>query len=179
MADDREVWESIRRRDARAFDDLYQQSYASLFRFIRQLVGCESAAQDVTQEIFLRLWQNPNGFEPDKGSLRGYLFGIARNRCLEWWRRHGAKVSVQDEAGPPSTYQDDVDRPSLIVDTLSRLHPDQRALLWLREVEGHSYGELAEILHVPIGTVKSRLFAAREELRRIWLGKGTRERENP
>jgi RNA polymerase sigma-70 factor, ECF subfamily len=52
-------------------------------------------------------------------------------------------------------------------DVLARLEPDARSLLWLREVEGYSYAELAEILDVPVGTVKSRLFTAREELRRI------------
>jgi RNA polymerase sigma-70 factor (ECF subfamily) len=54
-------------------------------------------------------------------------------------------------------------------DGLMRLDADERGLLWLREVEGYSYEELAEILGVPLGTVKSRLFTARESLRRIWM----------
>jgi RNA polymerase sigma-70 factor (ECF subfamily) len=53
-------------------------------------------------------------------------------------------------------------------DAFGRLPEDQRTLLWLREVEGQSYAELAEILGIPIGTVRSRLFAAREELRKVW-----------
>jgi RNA polymerase sigma-70 factor, ECF subfamily len=53
-------------------------------------------------------------------------------------------------------------------DALARLPKEQRALLWLREVEGQSYAELAVILEIPIGTVRSRLFAAREALRKIW-----------
>ena len=57
---------------------------------------------------------------------------------------------------------------SLVGDALSRLNEDQRSLLWLREVEGQSYAELAHILEIPVGTVRSRLFAAREELRKIW-----------
>ena len=55
-----------------------------------------------------------------------------------------------------------------MTDALRRLPPDQRTLLWLREVEGQSYSELAAILGIPIGTVRSRLFAAREALRTIW-----------
>ncbi len=58
-----------------------------------------------------------------------------------------------------------------MADALSHLDPEQRALLWLREVEGQSYEELAEILGIPVGTVKSRLFTAREELRGIWNSK--------
>jgi len=57
---------------------------------------------------------------------------------------------------------------SLVGDAFSRLGHEQRTLLWLREVEGQSYAELAEILEIPVGTVKSRMFTAREELRRIW-----------
>jgi RNA polymerase sigma-70 factor (ECF subfamily) len=55
-------------------------------------------------------------------------------------------------------------------DALKRLDPDFRTVLWLREAEGYSYEELSNILSIPIGTVRSRLFAAREQLRRIWKG---------
>jgi RNA polymerase sigma-70 factor (ECF subfamily) len=57
---------------------------------------------------------------------------------------------------------------SLVTDAVSRLSQEERVLIWLREVEGYSYDELAQILEVPAGTVASRLFAAREELRKIW-----------
>jgi RNA polymerase sigma-70 factor (ECF subfamily) len=56
----------------------------------------------------------------------------------------------------------------LLQDAFERLGADSRGMLWLREVEGHSYAELAEIFSIPLGTVKSRLFAAREELRELW-----------
>ena len=59
---------------------------------------------------------------------------------------------------------------SIVHDVLARLGEEQRMLLWLREVEGHSYAELAEILEIPLGTVRSRLSAAREALRKIWNG---------
>ncbi|PYV04064.1 MAG: hypothetical protein DMG26_08385 [Acidobacteria bacterium] len=61
----------------------------------------------------------------------------------------------------------------LVEDALAQLEPELRSLLWLREVEGYSYAELAEILGTPIGTVKSRLFAARERLRKVWKGNAT------
>jgi len=64
-----------------------------------------------------------------------------------------------------------------MADALSRLDPEQRALLWLREVEGQSYAELAEILEIPVGTVKSRLFAAREGLRGVWTCERVRKQE--
>jgi RNA polymerase sigma-70 factor, ECF subfamily len=60
---------------------------------------------------------------------------------------------------------------SLVGDAFARLPEEQRMLIWLREVEGQSYSELAAILEIPVGTVRSRLFAAREELRRVWQGR--------
>jgi RNA polymerase sigma-70 factor (ECF subfamily) len=123
-------------------------------------------AEDVAQETFLQLWRRPNGFHPEKGSLRAYLFGIGRKRAAEWWRQ---RKPTADEL---ETEQRDckTETSSLVDDVFSRLGIDERALLWLREVEGQSYAELAEILDIPVGTVKSRLFTAREELRRIWHG---------
>jgi RNA polymerase sigma-70 factor (ECF subfamily) len=147
-----------------------------LLRFLGQLLRDEAAAQDVTQDVFLRLWQKPNGFEPTRGPLRAYLFGIGRKRSMEWWRQRGAVVG-ELPASAENRCREDVEKASLIADALSRLEPDQRALLWLREVEGQSYEELARILEIPVGTVKSRLFTAREELRRIWLNEGALERE--
>lgn len=66
---------------------------------------------------------------------------------------------------------------SLIGDAFKRLSEEQRTLLWLREVEGYSYAELADILEIPTGTVRSRLFAARGELRRVWNGTAKVEEE--
>jgi RNA polymerase sigma-70 factor, ECF subfamily len=131
--------------------------------FLRYLLGSEQGAEEVAQETFLQLWTRPNGFRPD-GSLRAYLYGIARKCAAEWWRQHGptADAIVEKIERPKAEVR------SLIADAFSRLNADQRSLLWLREVEGQSYEELAEILGIPVGTVRSRLSAARHELRQIW-----------
>ena len=116
------------------------------------------------QESFTQLWLGANGFSPEKGNLRGYLFGIARKRALGWWRSHGPKIDTGSQE--PSEPANDV--ASLVNDAFQKLNEEQRSLLWLREVEGQSYAELAAIFDVPIGTVRSRLFTAREELRSVW-----------
>jgi RNA polymerase sigma-70 factor, ECF subfamily len=164
LADDRELWERICRGDAHAFDALYRVHGPKLEGFLRRILGSQQAAEDLMQETFTRIWQHPNGFQPDRGTLRAYLFGAARKRAAEWWRKQGAqKETAQSEPTLPKT-----ETASLVMDVFARLHQDARTLLWLREVEGYSYAELAEILEIPIGTVRSRLFVAREELRSLW-----------
>jgi len=164
VADDRELWERICRGDTRAFGGFYQENVSRLNGFLRQLLGNMQTAEDVAQETFLELWRQPNGSNPKSGSLRAYLFGIGRKRSAEWWRQH--KPSVDEQATEKRECKTETE--SLVGDAFSRLGSDEQALLWLREVEGQSYAELAEILDIPVGTVKSRLFTAREELRRIW-----------
>ena len=123
------------------------------------------------QETFIQLWLHPNGFQPERGSLRAYLYGIARKRAAEWWRAQDPR-GREIEPGPVSVRGEIA---SVLGDAFQRLPGEQRMLLWLREVEGQSYSELAEILAIPVGTVRSRLFAAREGLRKIWNGAALKE----
>jgi RNA polymerase sigma-70 factor (ECF subfamily) len=166
VADDRELWERVCRGDTGAFDRFYQENVSRLSDFLRQLLGNRQAAEDVAQEAFLQLWHKPNGFHPENGSLRAYLFGIGRKRAAEWWRQQKSTADEQ-ELGKTEC---ETETSSLVEEAFSKLGAEQRSLLWLKIVEGQSYAELAEILEIPVGTVKSRLFAAREEWRRIWHG---------
>lgn len=165
MADDREIWERISEGDADSFDAFYRENAPRLQVFLRQVIGNPQAAEDVVQETFAQIWTRPNGFLPGQGTLRAYVYGIARKRAADWWRKQSLLDRVSgDEASGCQT-----EIVSLVGDAFRRLGEEQRMLLWLREVEGYSYAELAAILEIPVGTVRSRLFAAREALRRIWL----------
>jgi RNA polymerase sigma-70 factor (ECF subfamily) len=159
-----ELWERIRRGDAQAFDMFYRELGPPLLGFLRQVVGNRQAAEDVMQETFAQMWRSSNGFSPEKGTLRGYLFGVARKCAAEWWRKRGSAHGnpIQE----PVEFKSEI--ASLVGDAFQRLPEEQRSLLWLREVEGQSYAELAQILDIPVGTVRSRLFTAREELRAVW-----------
>ena len=166
MFDDRELWKQISAGDAGAFDAWYRESAPRLRAFLSHLTGSEPAADDLMQETYTQIWRRPQGFDPDRGTLRGWLFGIARKQAAEWWRRQRPSDPLPDDWPARAITETN----SVLADAFKRLQPDERALLWLREVEGHSYAELAVILDVPIGTVRSRLFAAREALRDVWHG---------
>ena len=164
MFDDRERWKKIASGDAEAFDTWYRETAPRLRLFLRHLLGGEQEAEDVMQETFTQIWHRPHRFDPERGSPRGYLFGVARRQAAEWRRRQKATDELRFDPPAPSG----VEVASMVTEAFSRLTLEHRTLLWLREVEGQSYEELAMILAVPLGTVRSRLFAAREALRALW-----------
>ena len=164
MPDDWEFWKKIGNGNAEAFEAWYRETALHLLAFLRHLLANEQAAEDVMQETFTQIWRHPYRFDSKRGSPRAYLFGVARRQAAEW-RRKQKSVDELDRDTPVPSH---VEIASMVTEALSCLNPEQQALLWLREVEGQSYEELALILDVPVGTVRSRLFAAREALRTIW-----------
>jgi RNA polymerase sigma-70 factor (ECF subfamily) len=146
-----------------AFESLYNSHFVPVRNFLRIYLGDSAVVEDVAQDTFLQFWQSPNAFDPARSSLRAYLFGIARKKAADWWRKQEKSDHPAPEAVSPHTGS-----ALLLSDALQQLSPDLRNVLWLREVEGYSYDELAAILGLPVGTVKSRLFSAREQLRHVW-----------
>jgi len=165
LADDREIWKRISQGNADAFDAFYRENAPRLLVFLRQVYANPQAAEDIVQETFTQIWTRRNGFQPERGSLCAYLYGIARKRAADLWRKQGP----WDRASEDQVSVCQTETVSIVADAFRRLPVEQRTLLWLWAVEGQSYAELAEILEIPVGTVKSRLFAAREALRGIWL----------
>lgn len=153
---------------------LYRTCAPGLRAFLRQFLGTAHAAEDVTQETFAAIWQRPNGFDPERGTLRSYLFGAGRKRAAEWWR----KCRREDAVTAEQTLEGKAEAQSIIGDAFARLPADQRSLLWLREVEGHSYEEIAATLEIPVGTVASRLSTAREAMRKIWYAERIAEEKS-
>lgn len=163
MAPHQTRWRQVTQGDREAFEEFYLCQLPRLRSYLRVYLGSQEAAEDIAQEAFLQLWKHPNGFDPSRSGLRTYLFTIARHRAADWWRHNSPETEKRSSPARP-----EAETTALMGDLLARLDADNRGLLWLREVEGYSYDELAAMLKVPIGTVKSRLFAARQRLREIW-----------
>jgi RNA polymerase sigma-70 factor (ECF subfamily) len=164
LFDDRELWKKIANGNGDAFDVWYRETAPHLRIFLRHLLASEQAVEDVMQETFTQVWHRPHRFDPERGSARAYLFGIARRQAADWRRKNTAADELEFDPQAPAR----VEVASMVTEAFSRLTLDHRTLLWLREVEGQSYEELSMILDVPVGTVRSRLFAAREALRALW-----------
>ena len=136
-------------------------------RLAAHVLRRDSEAEDVAQEAFVRAFQRLPEFR-GAGPFSSWLFQITVRLCLDrlrsaFWSREAS----QDAAFSASTSQSPDTR--LVIETLlDRLSPPMRAALVLREMEGLEYDEIAQALQIPVGTVRSRLHAARAQFRDLW-----------
>lgn len=159
--------------DEDALSELYRRRQGGVFRFALQMSGSKPIAEDVTQEVFLFLMREGQVFDPARGSVSGFLFGVARNYVLRRLRVEHLLSPLADEHEEDSpVFQttgelcplEDLTRAETI-DSVRRavlsLPPKYREVVVLCELQDVSYVETAEILGCAIGTVRSRLHRAR------------------
>ncbi len=154
--------------DKRAFRVIVDRYQATVLRLAYRITGDRDAAADVAQETFVRAWQHLPGFEPKRpGSLRAWLCRIAHNQALDVERRAETISLTERHPDPgPSPFEsvETSQTGRLVQEAVLRLPDHCRGALVLREFEGLTYREIAEVLDVPIGTVMSRLHDARRRL---------------
>jgi len=180
--DEKRLIEQARQGDKNAYRRLVEGYQDRLFGLVRSMVSSQEQAEDLTQEIFVKAYFALSSFE-GQSAFYTWLYRIASNHSLDYLRkyrppqvsldqpfREDSEMTLEDTLlAPPS------DRPEARLEggpeaaaLLAALEPDQRWILSLRELEGHSYEEMAEILDCPMNTVKSRLNRAREALREAY-----------
>jgi RNA polymerase sigma-70 factor (ECF subfamily) len=139
------------------------------------ITGSADSAHDVVQETFLRAFRAEiNNF---KGSVRGYLGTIAYRLALKEIKQEKRKIQLEgqnliDERHNPLDHILENERDRQIAETIKSLDPEHRDVLTLRFYGGYSYDEIARLLQIPIGTVKSRIFYAVKTCREILKKKG-------
>jgi len=138
---------------------------------LRLASGDRQRAEDLVQETLLRAWRHPEALNPDRGSVRAWLFTTARNLAIDSWRRRSVRVGeVITDALPESLTDDETDRTVeawLIAEALGRLSPVHREVLVECFYRGRSVAEASARLGVPPGTVKSRTHYALRSLRLV------------
>jgi RNA polymerase sigma-70 factor (ECF subfamily) len=138
---------------------------------LRLASGDRQRAEDLVQETLLRAWRHPEALNPDRGSVRAWLFTTARNLAIDSWRRRSVRVGeVITDALPEALTDDETDRTVeawLIAEALGRLSPVHREVLVECFYQGRSVAEASARLGVPPGTVKSRTHYALRSLRLV------------
>jgi RNA polymerase sigma-70 factor (ECF subfamily) len=146
----------------------FDQHREAVYRFVWRMTSSAAAAEDIAQDVFLSLLRHPARFDPARGGLRPYLLGVARHLALKRWRDENRWTELDDEqfvAQPVAV--DRGETAAIVGDAVRSLPPLQREVLILAEYEELSLEEIARAVGAEIGTVKSRLHRARENLRRM------------
>jgi len=160
---------------AESFAALYDRRQGGVYRFALRMTGSEAFAEDVTQDVFLALMREGGRFDPERGTVKSYLYGMARHRVLRRLERERAQVAFEEEEGGafeelPSAADDpfaDLAREelvSLVRQAVLSLPAHFREVIVLCHLQEMNYAEAAEVVSCPVGTVRSRLARAREML---------------
>jgi RNA polymerase sigma-70 factor, ECF subfamily len=161
----------ITRGDRMALELLYARVRLPIFQYLLHLTPDRRNAEEILQDTLVAVWKNAASFA-GKSSVRAWIFGIARQRTLKRLRRRepthvvldAADAEPSDQPGPEASLLAMLDRAEL-ARALDHLNPVQREVLLLTFVHQLSYQEMAEVMEVPIGTIKSRLNGAKRSLR--------------
>jgi RNA polymerase sigma-70 factor (ECF subfamily) len=146
-----------------AFEQLFTRYRGPLYGFFRRRLDGDQRAEDLTQETFLAVIGAAERYEP-RSLVRTYLYGIAMN-LLSAERRKRHRDSPPGQPAPEATTSEAPDAVLWIRQALAKLDDSEREILMLREYEQLSYAEIAELLEMPVNTVRSRLFRSRMALK--------------
>jgi RNA polymerase sigma-70 factor (ECF subfamily) len=172
--DDEELIRRAARGDAQGFAELYQQRRVDVFQFVLHMTGSRTAAEDITQEVFLTLINKLSSYDPARGTFLAYLFGITRKHLLRHFER-GRPDYPLDEAGDLTAWTPDflIERDDPLVNltrdelisavrqAVLSLPSRYREAVVLCEFQEMSYEKAAEAAGCAVGTIRSRLYRAR------------------
>jgi RNA polymerase sigma-70 factor, ECF subfamily len=171
---------AISRYRQEALAEAYRRHAGAVFALSRRLLVDTTLAEEVVQEVFLRIWNQPEKFDPERGSLRSYLLAQCHGRSVDLLRSETSR-RVREERDARRTAESGYDLEHEVVD-LAVAERVQEAMRTLPEVEreaialayfgGHTYREVADMLDQPEGTVKSRIRSGLKRLRSELVGAG-------
>lgn len=156
--------------DEKAFATIYEKFSKGLFNYLVRLIGDWHYAEDVLVETFTKL---ANSNLNESGSLKAWLYRVATNQCYKLFRKNKVELSLSEEFLCPSMSDPlpDIVKEVRIQEVLNELPENQRVVIVLKFYDGMSYQEIADILCIPLGTVKSRMHEGIKNLRRIMTKK--------
>ena len=163
-------------KDAAAFEVFYDRHGGAAYSLAHRIVGEAGMAEDVTQEAFLSMWRSTARYDPARGSVRAWALGVVRNRAIDALRRQSGKApkldfddeaALEQRAAPDFTDEQALQRESAreLRGALGELPEEQSKVIQLAYFGGFSHSEIAEMLSMPLGTVKGRMRLGIEKIR--------------
>jgi RNA polymerase sigma-70 factor, ECF subfamily len=157
--------------DEHAFAELYRRHQGSLYRFAIRMTGSSWAAEEIVQDVFMMLVREPKKYDPGRGTLGAFLYGVARNRIMKHLERTPRDFSLDGEYSEghpqlhehmtPARWAELRERREQVRAAVLELPPEFRETVVLCELEEMSYEEAARALACPVGTIRSRLHRGR------------------
>jgi RNA polymerase sigma-70 factor, ECF subfamily len=162
---DAELLARVGERDREAFEILYGRYVRPVFGLALRRLGDRGHAEDAVQEAFAAIWRSASTYRPERGAAGGWLYTVARNAIVDRLRRNGPTVDAElpelASAEPgPAQQAEDSDVAWRVHRALEELQPREREVIELAYWSGMSQSEVAQYLHLPLGTVKTRTRSA-------------------
>jgi RNA polymerase sigma-70 factor, ECF subfamily len=160
--------------DPEAFVTLYDRHSRSAFSLAYRMMGDSQAAEDLIQEVFLKIWRAAGSYRAERGSVRTWILSMVRNRGIDQLRSTASRRRTQEkiEASAPRFQPSEVfaetwrnSRRDQILQAMKALPPAQSKILELSYFSGYTHVEIAGLLNIPLGTVKGRLRLGLEKMR--------------
>src|SRR5579863_1696753 len=170
---EQELVTALKERDNQAFAFLYDHYAGALYSIIRQIITDNSElAGDVLQEVFINIWRKIESYDQTKGRLFTWMLNIARNASIDTLRSKSYQNAQKNQELPENVYkgassqttQQNIDNIGL-KKVLEKLKPEHRVLVELAYFKGFTHEEIAEMMSIPLGTVKTRIRNALLQLR--------------
>jgi RNA polymerase sigma-70 factor (ECF subfamily) len=185
---DASLVESIARGDARALELIYERYSRGVYSLAVRLLSDGGQAEEVVQETFLKLWRQPQAYQPSRGRLLPWLLGVAHHHAVDMLRRRQleqrhrvqpSNTATEDMAdlidnlgiaandSDPASQADAFDQRAAVLRALGLLPVEQRVPLELAYYRGMTQFEVATLLDVPLGTIKTRMRLGLQQLRKV------------
>ena len=175
---DEDLISLVEAADADAFATLYDRHSRAAFSLAYKLMGERMAAEDLVQEVFLKIWRAARSYRSERGSVRTWILSIVRNRSIDQLRSHASRRRTQDklEASAPRSQPSEAfaetwrnSRRDQVREALEALPPEQSKILDLAYFSDCTHVEIAGLLNIPLGTVKGRMRLGIEKMRGLLL----------
>lgn len=181
-ASDAQLVTSVARYSEVALAEVYRRHGRAVYGLARRVLNDATEAEDVTQEVFLRLWREPDRFDADRGSLRSFLLSQAHGRAVDAVRSSSSRQrrEARDAARTAHAAYDmqhevwDLALADQVARAMSELTDDERRAIELAYFEGQTYREVAHSLQQPEGTIKSRIRSGMRRLKVALADAGVR-----
>ena len=149
-----------------ALEELYQRYAAKLYGFGVRMLGDRDLAEELVQETFLRLWRSARSYDPDRGSVAAFVFTMARRIAIDLWRRPSSRpFEPETDRSEPVDKVDAMLTSVAVQEALRDLSPAHREVLELTYRADLKQADIAAVLGIPLGTVKTRTYYALRALR--------------